>query len=118
MPPKAVAAPYKNRRLLTRRTRLLPPSTYSSAIPFPLSSERSPYLRRMVAPGDGPVNGGIPLQSFAGGYLPYAAQIHFRLAVVGKEAVDLLFYVGELGVAETLEGTATQQGSYQGFVAL
>ena len=59
MPPKAVAAPYKNRRLLTRRAGPLPASTYHSAIPFPLSSERSPYLWRMVAPGDTPVNGEV-----------------------------------------------------------
>src|SRR5688500_15952118 len=59
IPPAAVVTPTKIRRLLNRRTGPLPASTYSSAIPFPLSSERSPYLTRMVASGEMPVNGGI-----------------------------------------------------------
>ena len=52
-----------------------------------------------------------------GGYFPYAGQVYFGLAVVGKEAVDLLFYIGELRVAEALDGTATQQSFYEGLVA-
>ncbi len=67
----------------------------------------------MVAPGDTPVNEGVPLRSSGGPLSPLCWPVYFGLAVVGEEAVDLLFYVGELGVAEALDGTATQQGVYR-----
>src|SRR5215210_2267206 len=53
----------------------------------------------------------------AGRNLTYPGEVHFGFAVVGEEAVDLLFDVGELGVAETLHRLASKQSVYEGPVA-
>ncbi len=47
----------------------------------------------------------------------YSGKVYFGIAVVGKEAVDLLLHVSELRVTEALDGTATQQGFYEGLIA-
>src|SRR5829696_1240191 len=50
--------------------------------------------------------------------LPYSGRVCLWFTVVSEEAVDLLLDVGKLGVAETADCFAFQQGGDQGVVAL
>src|SRR5215208_2079813 len=48
--------------------------------------------------------------------LPYTCEVCLGPPVAGEHAVDLLFHVGELRVAEALDRLTTQQGDYEGLV--